>query len=133
MEIICEIFSILSNKDLKNAALCDRSLNEIATPILYKRSTLSTLKALHVFMGTWSEDIPEDYAANVFLDPEKNKDVDTRLKDFLARVVSLFDIFVVFIISMIRYIHVLYPRTASHREILFLVRRAVLSMRKFLS
>lgn len=92
VEIICEIFSNLSSKDLKNAALCNRSLNEITTPILYKRSTLSTLKTL--FMCTWSEDIPKDYAANVFLDPEKNKDVDTKLDDFLAKVVSLFDIFV---------------------------------------
>lgn len=92
VEIICEIFSNFSSKDLKNAALCNRSLNEITTPILYKRSTLSTLKTL--FMCTWSEDIPKDYAANVFLDPEKNKDVDTKLNDFLAKVVSLFDIFV---------------------------------------
>lgn len=91
-EIICEIFSNLSNEDLKNAALCNRSMNEIATPIVYKRSTLSTLKTL--FM--WSEDIPKDYAANVFLDPKKNKDVDQKLIDFLAKVVCLFDVFVVF-------------------------------------
>lgn len=91
-EIICETFSNLSNEDLKNAALCNQSMNEITTPIVYKRSTLSTPKPL--FM--WSKDIPEDYAANVFLDPEGNKDVDQKLIDFLAKVVCLIDVFVVF-------------------------------------
>lgn len=75
----------MSIGNLKNIALCNRALNDIATPIIYKRSTLSTLKAL--FM--WSEELPKDYAANVFLDPEKNKDADKKINDFLATVVSL--------------------------------------------
>lgn len=37
----------------------------------------------------WSEELPKDYAANVFLDPEKNKDADKKINDFLATVVSL--------------------------------------------
>lgn len=84
VEIICEICGNLSNEDLKKVVLCNRALNEVATPIMYKRSKLSTLKAL--FM--WSEEgFPKDYAANVFLDPEKNKDADKKFNDFLAKLV----------------------------------------------
>lgn len=83
MEIACEIFSNLSSEDLREFALCNRALNEITTPFIYKRSVLRTLETL--FM--WSEDLPKDYAANVFLDPEKNKDADKKFKDFFAKVV----------------------------------------------
>lgn len=83
MEIVYKIFSNLSIGHLKNVALCNRALNEIATPIIYKQLTLGTPKTL--FM--WSEELPKDYAANVFLDPEKNTDADKKINDFLAKVV----------------------------------------------
>lgn len=71
---------------LKNLALSNRALNEIATPILYKRSKLNTLKPLFI----WSEEgLPKNYAANVFLDPEKNKEVDKKFTDFIATLVRL--------------------------------------------
>lgn len=93
MEIIYEIISNLSKEDLRNISLCNRALNEIIAPILYKRSKLSTLK---LFVWSEDQDLPKDYAANVFLDPGKNKKADKRFSDFFAKLVryTLFNLLI---------------------------------------